>query len=342
MQLFVARIFRGGGDADAEGLDLGIGLVLTLLAMPGGFVSLFLLNKYGTFLQWLRGITNVDRSAGCASRRILLHRAFHDGDRRGRRLAMGRHLPRSPRLHESGSAADRDARRFSSPISSRCFFWWAGRGRRQRGVVHSVPHGRGGGDTAKFLFFVKFAAIHALGVLLSSVFSFFAVFSVLGLLMAVLPPSAFRRVSAYARGVVVVYLVALLCTTVAVPDSCGRQKDPLRGWTFLMPSCWFLGLCQSLRGRAGPAMVELAKLALPGVGAVVLVALCAYVVGYRRHFVRIAELTETTLDAAQCTRHRDRDTLLASPRLLAHSIPDRRLSLSFGRLCSAAKPTAWF
>ena len=39
VQLFVARIFRGGGDADAEGLDLGIGLVLTLLATPGGFVS---------------------------------------------------------------------------------------------------------------------------------------------------------------------------------------------------------------------------------------------------------------------------------------------------------------
>ena len=55
VQLFVDRIFRGGGDADTEGLDLGVGLVLTLLAMPGGFVSLLLLNKYGTFLQWLRG-----------------------------------------------------------------------------------------------------------------------------------------------------------------------------------------------------------------------------------------------------------------------------------------------
>jgi len=60
VDLFVARIFRGGGDSDAEGLDLGVGLVLTLLAMPGGFVSLLLLNKYGTFLQWLRGATNVD------------------------------------------------------------------------------------------------------------------------------------------------------------------------------------------------------------------------------------------------------------------------------------------
>ena len=60
VELFVARIFRGGGDADTEGFNLGIGLALTLLAMPGGFISLLLLNKYASFLQWLRGATNVD------------------------------------------------------------------------------------------------------------------------------------------------------------------------------------------------------------------------------------------------------------------------------------------
>jgi len=63
-----------------------------------------------------------------------------------------------------------------------------------------------------------------------------------------------------------------------------------------MPSCWFLGLCQSLslRGRASPVLVELSRLAIPGVAAVVGVALCAYAVGYQRHFVRIAEIADTT------------------------------------------------
>jgi hypothetical protein len=60
VQLFVARIFRGGGDSDSEGLDLGVGLVLTLLALPGGFVSILLFEKYGTLLQWMRGATNID------------------------------------------------------------------------------------------------------------------------------------------------------------------------------------------------------------------------------------------------------------------------------------------
>ena len=47
VELFVARIFRGGGDSDSEGLDVGVGLVLTLLAVPGGFVSILLFDKYG-------------------------------------------------------------------------------------------------------------------------------------------------------------------------------------------------------------------------------------------------------------------------------------------------------
>ncbi len=111
--------------------------------------------------------------------------------------------------------------------------------------------------------------------------------------MAVLPPRAFRRFSAYIRGIVVVYLVALLCTTFAVPNSLRLTKGPAPSWTFLMPSCWFLGLCQSLRGRAGPVLAELSKLALPGVGTVVGVALCAYAVSYQRHFVRIGEIADT-------------------------------------------------
>jgi len=154
-----------------------------------------------------------------------------------------------------------------------------------------------GATQSKFIFFAKFAAVHAVGVVLASVFSFFAVFSVLGLLMAVLPPRAFKRCSAYFRGIVVVYLVALLCTTFAVPDALRLGNGTVPSWTLLLPSTWFLGLCQRMRGRAGPVLVELSRLALPGVCAVVAVALCAYAAGYQRHFVRIAEIADTTAAA---------------------------------------------
>ena len=295
VQLFIDRIFRGGGDADTEGLDLGVGLVLTLLAMPGGFVSLFLLNKYGTFLQWLRGATNVDPLA------IALPDEYFF-------LVLSMTVTGAVAVWR-WDAIFPDRRDYMNlvplPISTGTIFFanlvavlfLAGLIAVDVNAASCILFPMVVGATqTKFLFFLKFAVVHAVGVVLASVFAFFAVFSVLGLLMAVLPARAFKRLSTYIRGVVVVYLVALLCTSFAVPNSL-RRAVSVPSWTYLMPSCWFLGLCQSLRGRAGPVLMELSRLALPGVAAVVAIALCAYAVGYQRHFVRIAEIADATATA---------------------------------------------
>lgn len=292
VQLFVERIFRGGGDADTEGLDLGIGLVLTMLAMPGGFVSILLFDKYGSLLQWLRGVKNVDTLLIAMPDEyffIVLSMTVTGAaavwrwdaifpDRRD--YANLVHLPVSSRAIFSANlmavlflvalvAVDVNA--------ASCILFPM--------VVAAAQ--------SQFMFFLKFAAVHAAGVVLASIFAFFAVFSVLGLLMAVLPPRAFRRVSAYIRGAVVVYLVALLCTSAAVPEMLRRAKGPAPVWAFLLPSAWFLALCQSWRDRANPMLTELSKLVLPGILVVTAVALCTYAVGYQKHFVRIAEMTET-------------------------------------------------
>jgi len=289
--LFVERIFRGGGDSDTEGLDLGFGLVMTLLAMPGGFVSLLLLDKYGSFLQWLRGVKGFDALLVSFSDEyffIVLSMTVTGAvavwrwdaifpDRRDyTNLA---HLPLSTRTIFSANlvavlylvgllAVDVNA--------ASCVLF---------PVVVSAAQ-------PKFVFFLKFAIVHAFGVVLASVFSFFAVFTLLGLLMALLPPRAFRRVSAYVRGLVVVYLVTMLCTSFAIPDSLMRAQGAAPAWTWLFPSCWFVSLCQLLRDRANPAMAQVAHLCLPGVAALILVAVCAYAIGYRRHFLRIAEINE--------------------------------------------------
>jgi len=289
--LFAARIFRGGGDSDAEGLDLGIGLVLTLLAMPGGFVSILLLNKYGTFLQWLRGQANVDPLLVALPDEyffIVLSMTVTGA------VAVWR-----------WDAIFPDRRDYMNlvplPISTRTIFlanlvavlFLVGLVAIDVNAASCLLFPVVVGATqSKFLFFLKFAVVHALGVLLASVFAFFAVFSVIGLLMAVLPPRTFRRISAYMRGVVVVCLVALLCTSFAVPQVLRYMPAPR--WIALIPSCWFLGLCQSLRGRAGPVLTELSAFALPALAIAALVALCTYVLGYQRHFVRIAEIADTS------------------------------------------------
>jgi hypothetical protein len=293
VQLFVARIFRGGGDSDAEGLDLGVGLVLTLLAMPGGFVSLFLLNKYGTLLQWLRGIPNVDPLL------ITLPDEYFF-------IVLSMTVTGAVAVWR-WDAIFPDRRDYMNlvplPISTRSIFlanlvavvFLAGLIAVDVNAASCILFPAVVEATQKsLLFFLKFGLVHTLVVLMASAFAFFAVFSALGLLMAVLPARAFRRVSTYVRGIVVVYLVAMLCTSFAVPDLLRRLTSTAPAWTMLTPSCWFLGLCQFLNGRASPSLIELSKLAFPGLALVAALALSAYAASYHRYFVRIAETTEIT------------------------------------------------
>jgi len=291
VELFVERIFRGGGDTDAEGLDLGVGLVLTLLAMPGGFVSVLLFDKYGSLLQWLRGQLHVDTLLIAFSDEyffVVLSMTVTGA------IAVWRWDAIFPDRRDYMNLAH-------LPISSRTIF--LANLLAVMFLVGLVAVDVNGASCVLFPmvvsfsqgtlpFFLKFAAVHAAGVLLASVFSFLAVFSVLGLLMAMLPPRALRRVSGFARAIVVVYLVSLLCTSWAVPEMLRRVSGPAPVWAFFLPSTWFVSACQFLRDRANPAMVELARLCLPGLAGVTVVAFCTYAIGYRRHFVRIAEIAE--------------------------------------------------
>jgi hypothetical protein len=291
VELFLERIFRGGGDSDTEGLDLGVGLVLTLLAMPGGFVSILLFDKYGSLLQWLRGQFHVDTLRIALPDEyffIVLSMAVTG------MIAVWRWDAVFPDRRDYMNLAH-------LPVSSQTiFFANLVAVLALAGLVAVDVNGAScvlfpmvvSAAQGTLPFFVKFGLVHATGVLLASVFAFFAVFSILGLLMSVLPPRAFRRLSGYVRGFVVVYLVVLLCTSFAVPDLLQRTTEAAPRWTLFLPSCWFVSLCQLLRGKANPAMVELARLSLPGVLGVVAIAFCTYAIGYRRHFARIAELSD--------------------------------------------------
>ena len=291
VELFVERIFRGGGDSDTEGLDIGIGLVLTLLAMPGGFVSVLLFDKYGSLLQWLRGQYHVDTLLIALPDEyffIVLSMTVTG------MVAVWRWDAIFPDRRDYMNLAH-------LPISSRTiFFANLTAVLLLAGLVAIDVNGAScvlfpmvvSAAQGTLPFFVRFGLVHAAGVLLASVFAFFAVFAILGLLMSVLPPRAFRRVSAYFRGLVVVYLVTLLCTSFAVPDSLSRITGRAPVWSFFFPSSWFVSFCQLLRSRANPAMAELAPLCLYSVLAVITIALGTYAIAYRRHFVRTGELSE--------------------------------------------------
>jgi hypothetical protein len=292
VRLFIARIFHGGGDADSEGLDLSVGLVLSLLALPGGFVSILLFNKYGSLLQWMRGATEVDPYAVAVPDEyffIVLSMVVTGV------LAVWRWDSIFPDRRDYLNLA-------FLPISTRTIFFanlaamlfLVGLLAVDVNAASSILFPLVVGATQNtFVFFLKFAAVHALTVVLASIFTFFAVLSVLGLLMAVLPHSIFRRIFTYARAIVVISLVTLLSTSFAASEELQRLAQSPHSWIRFLPSAWFLGLCQMLRGRADPALAALGRLALPALGLVIVAAILVYAAGYRRYFVRIAEMTAT-------------------------------------------------
>ena len=55
LRLFAERMLHGGGELGADDLDLGMGVVLIFLAMPGVLVSLLMFEKFGSLIRFLRG-----------------------------------------------------------------------------------------------------------------------------------------------------------------------------------------------------------------------------------------------------------------------------------------------
>ena len=290
-RIFVARIFRGGGDSDSEGLDLGVGLVLTLLALPGGFVSVLMFVKYSTFLSWMRGAPNVNPLAVAMPDEYFF-------------IALSMAVAGTVAVWR-WDALFPDRRDYMNlvpqPISTWTIFFanlfavlfLASLISIDVNAASSVlfPLGVGASQTS-FLFFVRFILVHVLIVGLASIFAFLAVLSLLGFLLVVLPPRAFRRISPYARVLVVMYFMTMLSTSFAVPEKLQRLPLDPQEWVALLPSCWFLGMWQSLHGASSPALAALGRLALPGLTVALAAAFCVYALGYRRHFLRIPEIAD--------------------------------------------------
>jgi len=291
VRLFTARIFRGSGDSDADGLDLGVGLVLTLLALPGGFVAVLLFPKYGTMLQWMRGVVNADVVATALPDEyffIVLSMVVTGA------VAVWRWDSIFPDRWDYLNLVPLPISRWAIPFANFvAVMFLAGLIAVDVNAASSVLFPLAVGSTqTEFVFFARFAGVHALSVVLASVFAFFAVFAVLGFFMAVLPRGVFARISPYLRTGIVMGLVTMLSTSFAVPVMLRQLSGADRlglGW---LPPIWFLGLGMSLLGKADTSLAAVGRLALPSVGVVAVSALCVYGVGYQRHFVRIPELTD--------------------------------------------------
>lgn len=284
------RIFHGSNAGEDE-LNLSMGLVLALLAIPGGFISLFLFDKYGSLLRWIRGQPEFDLLAAAMSDEyffIVLSMTVTGGvalwwwdsifpDRRDFANLVHLPIPMRQIFVANATAILLLAGLFAIDVNgASCVLFPA--------VV--------GGSQPTLTFVIRFAAVHALAVGLASIFSFFAVFATVGLLMVLLPYSFFRKISLYVRSLIVMLLLAVLATSFAVPrritDSQRLSHSVLR----FLPPVWFLGFCQTLRDRATPTIMVLGRMALIAVAISCVIAMATYTLSYRRCFARLPELAD--------------------------------------------------
>jgi hypothetical protein len=284
------RIFHGSNGSE-EDLNISMGLLLAWLAVPGGFVSIFLFDKYGSFLQWLRGQAKFDPVAAALPDEyffIVLSMVVTGGvalwwwdsifpDRRD--FVNLAPLPIAPSTIFLANFVAITILTCVCVIDVNA----------ASSILFPVSVGA---SQPSFSFVMRFAGVHALVVMLASIFSFLVVFATTGVLLLLLPYPLFRRISLYVRILLATIFLAALSTSFAVPgmilDLPGSSRSPLR----FLPSAWFLGLCQLLRRRADRTLEELGHIAIFALIVTAALALLTYTASYRRCFVRLPELAD--------------------------------------------------
>ena len=285
----IDRMVHGEASASSGELEFGIGALLALLAMPGAFASVLMLEKYGSLFHFLNGITKFDAYAESLPDEyffIVLAMVVTGA------VAIWKWDALIPGRRDYANLAP-------LPLSSRTIFLANLSAVSMLGIGLAIDVNAASavlfplivcGSESSFRYLGIFFVTHLLAVVLASVFSFAAVLAIMGLLMAVLPYRAFRKCSVYARCGMMVFLMAILVTSFAMVEFV--QKLPLhsRPLITLVSPVWFLALCQHVRGVADPAFASLGKVAIAGTAAAVVLALAAYGLSYRRCFAQTTEI----------------------------------------------------
>ena len=315
----IERVMHGGDDSGE--LDFGIGALLALLAAPGAFASIILLEKYGQFSEFHRGNNHLEAYAASLPDEYFLivlamvvtsavaiwkWDALIPGRRDYANLAPlpipARHIlyANLAALLLVAAALGFDVNMASSLLFPLLASSWQ----------------------SSFGFTAIFFATHLLSVFLASVFSFFIVLAILGLMMVVLPYRAFRRFSVYVRCGLVVFVMAALSTSSEMSAIVQHLSAGSPAMVKFLSPVWFLGLCQHLRGLADPAFGTLAKTAIVASVAAPALAIAAHALSYRRCFTKSSELIGNFATVGGVIRHKMR-----------HRATDLFVRTPFGRGC---------
>lgn len=150
--------------------------------------------------------------------------------------------------------------------------------------------------SASVLFLARHVLAHVISAFAACFSVFFACVFVNFLLMALLPPALYRRVSVLVRFVLIGLLVFLLLTVLVEPGSLSgavrslaKLKDHGSPLFFRLPSLWFVGLYEVLLGSKDPAFTALSRTAGWAMGLSFGAFGLACALSYVRHFRKTLE-----------------------------------------------------
>lgn len=293
LRIFLGRMFHGSSDDDGQ-LDLGPGIIAILLAMPGLLVSLLMFEKYGSLMHFLNGdLYTFDAFAETIPDEyfFVVLSVVVTGiaalwrwdaiflDRRDYTNLVP--LPVSlTTIFAANFCAILAFAAFLTLVvnaASSILFPIA--------VVGSQPY---------LTVLIRFAAGHAVEIFLASVFSFFFVSSVAGLLMTLLPARIFRRVSLLVRFLLGIVFLFLLVTVLTVPELFDKHNLSATKLLVQLPPVSFLGIARTIWGRGyEPFVPKMTLAALKALAASIVIAAITYTLGFRRSFIRIPETSDT-------------------------------------------------
>jgi hypothetical protein len=292
LRVFIGRVFHGGGDSGASEMDVGLGVILILLAMPGVMVSLLLFEKFGTLIRWMRGEGAFDPFSATIPDEYFF-------------IVLSMVVTGAAAIWRWDSLF-LDRRDYINivplPVSLRRIFVGNLAAILLLGAMLTLDVNAASfvlfpvavvGSQDSLSLFLRFGAGHAVTVILASAFSFLAVFAVIGLLMAVLPYALFRRISLYVRFLIALCFLSLLATSFAVPSFLSEAGRTSANLVRALPSVWFLGINQTLWGRGNdPFFAAMTRAGLLALGISLTVAVLSYALSFRRSFIRIPETAE--------------------------------------------------
>ncbi|MBV8515442.1 MAG: hypothetical protein JO260_09095 [Acidobacteria bacterium] len=292
LSLFLNRMFQGNSESSSDDFNLNIGVVLSLLATPGLFISLLMFEKYGSLMRFARQDFSFDPYVAAIPDEyfFLVLSIVITGaatlwrwdaiflDRRDHANLVPLPVPLKTLFAANFCAVFILAATFAVVVNA--------------ASIVLFPLVVGG--TRSFAALLRFAAGHGLAIVLASVFSFFFVFAVAGVLMSVLPAQLFRRASLLIRFLLIVVLLCLLATVFAIPKLLEHSNPSAPNLTVVLPPVSFLGVSRAIWGRANePFVMRMAVSSLLALATAIAAAVLAYALSFRRAFLRISETADS-------------------------------------------------